>query len=359
MSAANAGGLLSSPWLLDAVVSGGSTSPACCQLLDLQPSPTPGASNCVLSDKAHSIGAVLTPESVQQYLQRNPSNKVARLDGGVVMPVRYELSINQLSQQFTMRVLEFEFLGWSRSVMISRPRCVMDEPRAVARLAAAVAHIQMPPPAGPAPAAPTPEPYVQRIARRGYPFACAACPVEALAPHRLISPLLVIPHEQEDRLRQLLRAAESADGADAGSSEHTPASVWASTATGGATWSGDDGASPACESEAEPTQGQAPLAPSAHTQPPQSAATSWGRPALESCSQAIATQAGACSQPPPACSSEAVDETSTARDVGDAARAEEERKEESEQQECILGDPLGLSDFDVIAASRVCLSAYL
>ncbi len=206
------------PWIKDALLSGGAAAAACAQVLDLEPGATDALTcGCRLSDKVHTIGAVLTRVALQRWQQDNPTRDARFLNGAIVLPVRYEVVINQRTQEFALHVNEFNFVGAEGSALIGRSRNVMDTADARSYFDRARAD---PPAAHSAHAAPaSAEPYIQRLARRGCPLACAACPVEAHRPHRLIESLLHIPAEQAVALQRLRHAA--AGSAEATSSEES------------------------------------------------------------------------------------------------------------------------------------------
>ena len=209
---------LSVPWIKDALLSGGAAAAACAQVLDLEPGATDALMcGCRLSDKVHTIGAVLTRVALQRWQQDNPTRDVRFLNGAIVLPVHYEVVINQRTREFALHVNEFNFVGAEGSALIGRPRNVMDTADARSYFDRARAD---PPAAHSAhTAAASAEPYIQRLARRGCPLACAACPVEAHRPHRLIESLLHIPAEQAVALQRLRHAASGS--AEAGSSEES------------------------------------------------------------------------------------------------------------------------------------------
>ena len=168
-----------------------------------QPNQFTGGINCVLSDRVHSIGAVLTADAMHRWQQSMPTYETSRLNFAVLLIERYEILLNENTGQFTLHVLQFAWLVAADA--IGQPKCIMTDAaiRALfeATLAArANAMHQLQPPqqqASPPPVAPRPaESYCRRL-QRSYPMARACFPIEAHAPHSVLPHFLTIPAEQQ------------------------------------------------------------------------------------------------------------------------------------------------------------------
>ncbi|EOD16771.1 hypothetical protein EMIHUDRAFT_436463 [Emiliania huxleyi CCMP1516] len=86
-----------------------------------------GAQNCVLSDGARSIGAVLDASCVAAFEQ---TNVLERLQGAIILPGKedYQIMVNNVLGQFNMRVLAFRYEGADDSGVLGAPRSVMEAP---------------------------------------------------------------------------------------------------------------------------------------------------------------------------------------------------------------------------------------
>ena len=274
--------IASEAWLAGALVTydGGDgylDQPACVQLLDVQSNPRSDDVNCVLSDRVHSIGAVLSRASIEEWRRAEQQSTWARLNGTIALPVEYEIGINPVLGQFYLRVHHFEWIDprprpEGEPFKIGSPISVMDSPDvraafakceqgvAVAQAARAQAQVQahlvvtraVPPSlprvaAGPSLGQPassgasTTTSCLQRLQRYALPMACAAFPVGPAAPHLLLRPLLVIPPGAARLLGELLGrdadvAAEEVVEEEADKMEETAAQMAETEASAEEAW---------------------------------------------------------------------------------------------------------------------------
>ena len=213
------------------------------QVLDLRENPEGRGINCVLSDRVHSIGAVLTTASIDAWRSAAHESSWARLNGTILLPEVYDIVLNLERGVFSLRIDAFEWTDprprpESAPFKIGRPISVMSDaavavafqralslaPPPPSPAAAASGAPQpgppMPPPQPPpsAPPPPPPGPPVPSAAaassscllslqRYAPPMACAAFPVAATPPHALLRPLLAMRAEDRRTLDRLLGRA--------------------------------------------------------------------------------------------------------------------------------------------------------
>ena len=213
------------------------------QVLDLRENPEGRGINCVLSDRVHSIGAVLTTASIDAWRSAAHESSWARLNGTILLPEVYDIVLNLERGVFSLRIDAFEWTDprprpESAPFKIGRPISVMSDaavavafqralslaPPPPSPAAAASGAPQpgplMPPPQPPpsAPPPPPPGPPVPSAAaassscllslqRYAPPMACAAFPVAATPPHALLRPLLAMRVEDRRALDRLLGRA--------------------------------------------------------------------------------------------------------------------------------------------------------
>lgn len=197
------------PWLCDAVKT------KCCnaqdaykdgalaQALDVAraPNPVSGGINCVLSDRTHSIGAVLTTGAVSRWQQAMPTYDVSQLNSAILIIDKYDITLNEHTLQFTLRVQEFHWLT-AAAEMIGHPECIMADAVVRSLFEAAIvplaqgARTSMN--ACTTPGARTSTgPYLLHLQRRCYPMARACFPVQALPPNSLMIECIAIPEDQQ------------------------------------------------------------------------------------------------------------------------------------------------------------------
>ena len=232
---------LAEPWVLEAVLE--ASGKKCvldetelqgfAQVLQLHRNPAnPEDVNCVLSDKRHTIGAVLTAQSIEDFRDETPMYTVDHLEGTVVIILDYLVTRNTKTRQFTLRVLEFKWVGAQGNPVHGSPVCVMEAEEAkrawevVERSAASSVNASSanassanassanassanassanassagssncPPPRR--------ERYLDRF-RYQLPLECAANPVRAEYPHRLMHEFLTVPKDQLEIVRKML-----------------------------------------------------------------------------------------------------------------------------------------------------------
>ncbi|KAL1518471.1 hypothetical protein AB1Y20_002762 [Prymnesium parvum] len=202
------------PWLCDAVKAACQPNQSArkggvlVQALDVakQPNHLSGGINCVLSDREHSVGAVLTPSAMLRWRQAMPTYEHAQLNCAILVLDSFDVAVNETTGQFTLRVHEFTWLA-AAAETFGQPCCIMSDPTVHAlfhRIAPACA--PAPPPA------PRPrgggESYLLRLQRRSYPMARACFPVEARPPHAVLLEYAAIPRAEQSQLDLLVRASQ-------------------------------------------------------------------------------------------------------------------------------------------------------
>ena len=110
----------SEAWLADAIVTfsapnGYVDQPHPVQVLDLELNPAGHGVNCVLSDRRHSIGAVLSQPSIDAWRSEEGQSSWSRLNGTIILPLEYDVGINRERGQFFILVKSLEWVD-------SRPR---------------------------------------------------------------------------------------------------------------------------------------------------------------------------------------------------------------------------------------------
>ena len=213
------------------------------QVLDLRENPEGRGINCVLSDRVHSIGAVLTTASIDAWRSAAHESSWARLNGTILLPEVYDIVLNLERGVFSLRIDAFEWTDprprpESAPFKIGRPISVMSDAAVAAAFqralslappppspAAAASGAPQPgppmPPPQPQPSAPPPPPpgppvpsaaaasssCLLSLQRYAPPMACAAFPVAATPPHALLRPLLAMRAEDRRALDRLLGRA--------------------------------------------------------------------------------------------------------------------------------------------------------
>ena len=213
------------------------------QVLDLRENPEGRGINCVLSDRVHSIGAVLTTASIDAWRSAAHESSWARLNGTILLPEVYDIVLNLERGVFSLRIDAFEWTDprprpESAPFKIGRPISVMSDAAVAAAFqralslappppspAAAASGAPQPgppmPPPQPQPSAPPPPPpgppvpsaaaasssCLLSLQRYAPPMACAAFPVAATPPHALLRPLLAMRPEDRRALDRLLGRA--------------------------------------------------------------------------------------------------------------------------------------------------------
>mmetsp|Transcript_34049 Transcript_34049/g.109363 ORF Transcript_34049/g.109363 Transcript_34049/m.109363 type:complete len:220 (+) Transcript_34049:38-697(+) len=210
--------MLNNPWIEKAVMAApnAAVQPHYVQVLDLC-ARQDGAQNCVLSDGARSIGAVLDASCVAAFEQ---TNVLERLQGAIILPGKeeYQIMVNNVLGQFNMRVLAFRYEGADDSDVLGAPRSVMEAPAVRDKFAALRHGCARPPAEGRGAAsreaasqqAPQ-EALVRRVAR-ATPKGCAAFPVDPDPPHLPLERLLHLPPGGTAHLAALVAEATRRGG---------------------------------------------------------------------------------------------------------------------------------------------------
>ena len=225
--------LVEESWLVGAVVSslgpeGYTSMPGPVQVLDLSSNPLGNGLNCVLSDRMHSIGAVLCQESIDLWRSRYPMGEWLQLNGTIILPSCYKVAINECHAQFILQVKEFAVvdrrprpdggkltIGSPRPVMADRKVCEMFDLIMLQRGRVLVERALLPycPTMVSAnllchlPAACSCLLWLQQYAT---PMECASLPVQSIEPHRLLPRLIAVPLLQQRMLHVLLQEHPSA-----------------------------------------------------------------------------------------------------------------------------------------------------
>ena len=254
--------------------------PKPCQVVDVEPNAEgDGSLNCVLNDGEISIGCRLEKQSVDAWRDISQCIDTSKLNGTTILignkPPKYTIKLNHRLKQFTLSVHEFACISKpppaGESFVIGRPSHVMDDiasRQAFERVCAQQQQLQqlqqqqpqlhqrLHPQLAPAPApAPAPGGYLYRLVRYATPMECAAFPVEASEPHRLMHNLLEMPAEQ----RRMLEALRE-EGGDGETNADGETNVAANGCDGGSSGGGRSGGGNGeiCKDGSSPTSPQDP-----------------------------------------------------------------------------------------------------
>ena len=270
-----------SKWVMNAVLRGAPADgyyvpPNECQVLDLSPHPRHRGINCVLNDGVHTISATITEEAADAWRSEAQTTDLRRLANTIIHPDTHEgqaqpnrhcsIGMNERLGQFFLEVRCFTWIHRIQppdgvgTTIYGKPTCVMEHP-AVASLFARVREVAhrpaipsmpasaVPPPAPPvappvAPAGAPPAPpagYLYQLQHYSTPQQCAAFPVLAARPHRVMGELICMSDSDAAALADALgeeaasSVTASATPSHGTSSSATPPDTSSGRATSSAT----------------------------------------------------------------------------------------------------------------------------